>query len=150
MSAELQILKEELQNRKTAKRLEIAKELKRAEELGDLFRENFPYDAAVADQRHNETRIVNLERAIQALSVKKSKSKKIQIGCEVELEKDDGSTIKLKLVDEDVFRARIYSNAITTESPLGKEILNKVVGSQIIIKSTNKRYRVISLNFFGN
>ncbi len=147
MSTELEKLKQELEYRKTTKRKEIAIELRRAEELGDLFRENFPYDAAVADQRHNETRIINLENAIKSLSEKRLSSKKIQIGCAIELEKEDGARLQVRLVDEDVFRARIYSNAITTESILGRYLLNKKAGSEFIVTETQKKYKVINIGY---
>lgn len=147
MSTELEKLKQELEYRQTTKRKEIAIELRRAEELGDLFRENFPYDAAVADQRHNETRIINLENAIKSLSEKRLSSKKIQIGCSIELEKEDGARLQVRLVDEDVFRARIYSNAITTESILGKYLLNKKEGSEFLVAETQKKYKVINIEY---
>ena len=147
MSTELEKLKQELEYRKTTKRKEIAIELRRAEELGDLFRENFPYDAAVVDQRHNETRIINLENAIKSLSEKRLSSKKIQIGCAIELEKEDGARLQVRLVDEDIFRSRIYPNAITTESILGKYLLNKKAGSEFLVTETQKKYKVINIGY---
>lgn len=119
-------LEDELKYRSTTLRDRITQDLIKASDIGDLFRENFPFDDAVAQQRLNEARIVEIDDAIKALKNTKL-SKSIVIGSKVKLKKDN--IIKeVVLVDEDIFKSRIYPNAVTTSSPIGKELENKNIG----------------------
>lgn len=145
MDSDLTKLKNELKERITTKREEIKKDLQYAEQLGDLFHENFPYDEAVSAQRLNEARIVEIEHAIQSLSKKRSRSSKIQIGSQVELKKEDGTLLQIRLVDDAIFKSRIYPNAITRESLIGKNIFGKKVGDQILIKETSRVYIIVAV-----
>ncbi len=119
-------LEDELKYRSTILRDSITSDLIKASDIGDLFRENFPFDDAVAQQRLNEARIVEISDAIKSLKNKK-KSEVIVIGSKIKLLRDNNIK-ELVLVDEDIFKSRIYPNAVTVSSVIGKELLNKGIG----------------------
>lgn len=131
-------LEDELKYRTTTLRKRITKDLIKAADIGDLFRENFPFDDAVAQQRLNEARIVEIGDAIKALKNTKI-SNVIVIGSKIKLVKDNNIR-ELVLVDEDIFKSRIYPNAVTISSPIGKELFNKSVGDIV------NGYEVLEIN----
>ena len=77
----LETLKQELNDLKTLKRIEVAERLKRAKELGDLS-ENAEYIEAREEQARVETRINELESMIKTSQVieKSSSTDAVSIG----------------------------------------------------------------------
>ncbi len=90
----LEELKLELEELKSTKRIEVAKRLKRAKELGDLS-ENSEYIEAREEQSQVERRIFLLEQMIKnAVLIKKPETKtgRVQIGSTIHVMKDGKET----------------------------------------------------------
>lgn len=126
-------LKNELNDLKTERRLEVAERLKRAKELGDLS-ENSEYFEAREEQGQVEGRIVELEEMIKNANViKKAVTKdKVSIGSTIEVVKDK-SKYKFTIVGSN--EARPEAGLISNESPLGKAFLDKKVGDSVKVKT---------------
>ncbi len=130
---ELKKFKEELKYRKEILREEIRIDLKKAADLGDLFHENFPFDAALAKQRVNEARITDLTFLIRNSIVKKNSkvSDKIKINNIVKIQREDGEIKVLKVVTKDHFEISKEADLITSESPVGRALLGKRQGENL-------------------
>src|ERR1043165_409607 len=128
---ELQVLNHEL-------KLELPKEIKRARELGDL-RENAEYQAAKERQRLVESRISLLQKRvseIQLMNLEKIPKDKVGFGSTVTLTEDNGQTIVYQLVmPED---ANVDEGLISTASPIGRALLNKEEGDEVVVKTPKR------------
>ncbi|MBX5437027.1 MAG: transcription elongation factor GreA [Alicyclobacillaceae bacterium] len=128
----LQKLEEELEHLKSVKRREVAERIKLAISYGDLS-ENSEYEDAKNEQAFIEGRIATLEKMLRNARI-------IQ---EDEVNTDVvsiGSTVRLKDLefDEEVeytivgsAEADPASNKISNESPVGRALLGKTVGSTV-------------------
>lgn len=129
----LEELKKELEELKTKARIEVAKRLKRAKELGDLS-ENSEYIEAREEQGLVERRIFELEQMTKnAVLIKKSETPKstVQIGSTIQVEKD-GKTQKFTIVGSN--EARPEAGLISNESPLGRGFLGRKEGDAVKVK----------------
>ncbi|MEI7621915.1 MAG: transcription elongation factor GreA [Candidatus Moraniibacteriota bacterium] len=122
----LKKLNEELEDRKTRLRQEIAQAIKEAKEQGDLS-ENAEYSEAKSQQNENESRIGELEMVVKNSQVveKDERVKGAQIG----------SVVKVKLANNEMQFTIVGSNEadpvnfkISNESPLGKAFMGKDAG----------------------
>jgi transcription elongation factor GreA len=122
-------LKKELENYKTTRRLEVAKRLKRAKELGDLS-ENSEYFEAREEQQLVESRIYELEETVKNASIIKMThgSKTINLGTTFRAKKGENE-IKFILVGPD--EVNPDKGMISHQSPLGKEFLGKKIGDSV-------------------
>jgi transcription elongation factor GreA len=115
---------------------ELPREIKRARELGDL-RENAEYQAAKERQRLVESRISLLAKRvseIQLMNLDRIPKDKVGFGSTVTLE-EDGHTIVYQLVmPED---ANVDDGLISTASPIGRALLNKETGDEVVVKTPN-------------
>jgi transcription elongation factor GreA len=125
-------LKTELENLKTKKRIEVAKRLKRAKELGDLS-ENSEYIEAREEQALVERRIYEVEGMVKnaVLITKPVKNCAVQIGSTIEVERD-GKKQTFTIVGSS--ETRPETGLISNESPLGKAFLGREAGERIRIK----------------
>ena len=116
---------------------ELPKEIKRARELGDL-RENAEYQAAKERQRLVESRISLLQKRvseIQLMNLDKIPTDKVGFGSTVTLQENNGQTIVYQLVlPED---ANVDDGLISTASPIGRALLNKEEGDEVVVKTPN-------------
>ena len=116
---------------------ELPREIKRARELGDL-RENAEYQAAKERQRLVESRISLLQKRvseIQLMNLEKIPHDKVGFGSTVTLAEDNGQTIVYQLVmPED---ANVDDGLISTASPIGRALLNKETGDEVVVKTPN-------------
>ena len=130
-------LKAELEDLKTAKRIEIAGRLKKAKELGDLS-ENAEYSAARDEQERVEKRIYDLEDiTLNAVVIKKDSDRKIvDIGSNVEVVRD-GKTMKFFIVGSN--ETKPEAGNISNESPLGKALINHKVGDAVVVETPDGR-----------
>src|ERR1700704_1555892 len=114
-------------------KLELPKEIKRARELGDL-RENAEYQAAKERQRLVESRISMLQMRvsqIQLMNLDKIPHGKVGFGSTVTLHDPEGHTIVYQLVmPED---ANVDDGMISTASPIGRALLNKEEGDEVVV-----------------
>lgn len=122
----------ELDDLKYVKRRELAERIKLAISYGDL-KENSEYHSAKNDQSFMETRILILEKMLkkaQVVDSAKLDKTKVNIGFTVVLNDIEFSEkIEYKIVGTE--EADISDNKISYESPLGKELIGKTVGSII-------------------
>lgn len=141
----LEALKQELNELKTAKRIEVADRLKRAKELGDLS-ENSEYFEAREEQAQVESRIFEVEDIIKNASVisKPTNRTKVEVGSTIEVTKD-GAKMTLTIVGSN--EAEPETGRISNESPLGKAFLGHEPGEHVKVKTPKGEmtYKIVSI-----
>ncbi len=141
----LEELKKELGYLKTEGRKEVAEHIKRAKEYGDLS-ENAEYSQAKDEQAMLEVKIAELEDIIRNAVVIKPgiKKDKIDIGSKVVLQKDK-KIYEYYIVGES--EAGPISGKISNNSPLGKAMIGKRQGDEVIVRtpSSEIKYKVIKI-----
>ena len=122
-------LKNELEELKTAKRLEVAENLRDAKELG-----NSEYLEAREEQGRVEKRITELEETIKNASIIKEGSSKgvVGVGSTVEVLRG-GKSMKFVIVGTN--EAKPENGFISYQSPLGKELIGKKAGDSVKINA---------------
>lgn len=140
-------LKKELHELKTTKRIELAERLKRAKEFGDLS-ENFEYSQAKEDQEKLERDISKLETLIKDSHViTKSKNKNVvSVGLNVTVQTKDKKTTTFTIVGSQ--ESDPTNNKISNASPIGKELIGKMVGDHVTIttpKKTTIEYTILAI-----
>lgn len=128
----LKKLEDELEHLKSVKRREVAERIKLAISYGDIS-ENSEYEDAKNEQAFVEGRIMTLEKMLRnARVVREDDVAGDVIGI--------GSTVKLKDIefDEEVeytivgsAEADPASNRISNESPVGRSLIGKSIGSTV-------------------
>ncbi|MBO2944627.1 transcription elongation factor GreA [Paenibacillus sp. F411] len=123
-------LEEELQYLKEVKRKELAERLKVAISYGDL-KENSEYHSAKDDQAFMETRILVLEKMLRKARVVdagKMDLNRVSVGAIAVLnDLEFNEKVEYQIVGP--AEADVVNNKISYESPLGKELMGKEVGS---------------------
>lgn len=148
-------LKEELEERKTIKRQEIAERLGEAKSLGDLS-ENAEYAAAKDDQSFNEGKILELEQIIKEANLIKPSQrgkKKIQMGSVVEVKLIGRKANKAILAGKQSFmvvgfhEANPSNGKISNESPLGQAFFGHGIGDTIEVETPKgkMKYKIVSI-----
>lgn len=126
----LKDLEDELENLKNVRRREVAARIKQAIEFGDIS-ENSEYDDAKNEQAFIEGRIVQLEKMLRNVSLideNASEDKFVTIGATVILKDvETGDTDEYTIVGS--AEANPIKHKISNESPVGKAIIGKAVGS---------------------
>lgn len=116
---------------------ELPREIKRARELGDL-RENAEYQAAKERQRLVESRISMLQQRVSEISLmnlEKIPHGKVGFGSTVHLKDATGQIVHYQLVmPED---ANVENGLISTASPIGRALLGKEVGDEVVVRAPN-------------
>ena len=120
-------LKEEYTNLTSAGRIDIARKIETARELGDLS-ENGDYHAAKEEQARIESRIIEINDLIARANVidvtKLEKKDTVIFGATVELINLDNKEKKTyKIVGKD--EADLAKNFIYYKSPIGKALIGK-------------------------
>ena len=131
-------------------REEIKRAIAEAREHGDL-KENAEYHSAKEKQGHIEGRIAELQGKIagaKVIDVASLDSEKIVFGATVTLysdEKDETKTIQIVGEDE----ASSENNKISYNSPLGKALIGKEEGDEVIVKAPkgNVTYEIESFEY---
>src|SRR5512144_2660632 len=140
MSIKAQLIRkfeDEIQELERELKTELPKEIKRARELGDLS-ENAEYQAAKERQRYLDARIGMLKKRVAELSLvnmDKVPRDKVGLGSEVHVIEDTGDELVFNLVmpeDADATHGRI-----STSSPIGRALLNKEPGDEVIVTTPN-------------
>ncbi len=139
----LEELKSELVTLKTDRRIEVAKRLKRAKELGDLS-ENSEYIEAREEQAQVERRIFELEHMVKnaSLIAKEGLGRDwVKIGSTIIVSKN-GKEQRFTIVGSS--EANPSNGLISNESPLGKAFLDKRAGETVNVKvpSGEVAYRI--------
>lgn len=137
----LDALKVELDDLITNKRPENIQAIKEARALGDLS-ENAEYDAARNEQAVIESRIQQLEKMLENVSIISEVSTDM-VGI--------GNTVAIKYVDddeEDEYKivgsqeANPFESKISNESPIAKALFEHKVGDIVTVESPNGSYDV--------
>jgi transcription elongation factor GreA len=144
----LKKFEDEIQQLDKELKTELPREIKRARELGDL-RENAEYQAAKERQRLVESRISLLQKRvseIQLMNLDRIPKDKVGFGSTVTLSEDNGQTVVYQLVmPED---ANVDEGLISTASPIGRALLNKEEGDDVLVKTPNgaeRRFEITKL-----
>ena len=134
--AGLRALEEELENLKVVKRKEVAAKIKEAREQGDLS-ENAEYDAAKDEQRDIEARIEELEAILKNVEVVVEDEvdfDRINVGCTVKVyDVTFDEEIEFKIVGST--EANSLQGKISNESPVGKALLGREVGDEVVVET---------------
>jgi transcription elongation factor GreA len=141
-------LKRELEDLKGPVRFRIAEAIREAKSHGDL-RENAAYHEAKLNQARNESRISDLERAIQTARVvdRPDVGEGVaHMGSKVHLlDLEYHDELLIALVGS--FEADPSNDLISISSPLGEALIGKQVGDEVEIDAPAGvlRYRVIKV-----
>ena len=139
----LKKLEEELETLKTKGRADIAEKIKVARGYGDLS-ENSEYDEAKNEQAKIEARIVELEAMLKNVEIIediKGKAKSVVIGVKVKVQ-------DVEFGDEDEYHvvgsteADPRSGKISDESPVGRALLGKKVGDEVIVEAPGGEFKL--------
>ena len=139
----LKKLQDELENLKTNGRADIAEKIKVARGYGDLS-ENSEYDEAKNEQAKIEARIVEIEAMLKNIEIiedVKGKAKSVVIGVKVKV-------LDLEFDEEDEYRvvgsteADPINGKISDESPVGKALLGKKVGDEVIVDAPDGEFKL--------
>jgi transcription elongation factor GreA len=123
-------LKKEVADLETRGRKEAAEKMRHAISFGDLS-ENAAYDDARESQNLLEAKISDLKAIIASAEIiEKSCKKEIQMGCTVSL-LSEGKKMEFQIVGAE--EADVFSGKISYQSPLGKQLLNKIKGDKICL-----------------
>jgi len=142
----LEKIREELDDRKTRVRQEIAAAIKEAKEQGDLS-ENAEYASARSRQSENEARIAELEMTLKTSKVaeKGDGNAGIGFGSEVHVAMPDGNKKVFVIVGTN--EANPSEGKISNESPLGRAFLGKKKGdtANVEIPSGKVSYAILEV-----
>lgn len=135
-------LKNELDELINVRRPENVQAIKEARALGDLS-ENAEYDAARNEQAVIETRINQLEKMLENVSIISDVSTDcVSIGNTVSIKyvDDDDEEDEYKIVGSQ--EADPFESKISNESPIAQALFNHKVGDIVTVESPNGSYQV--------
>jgi len=140
-------LETELENLKVVGRADMAEKIRTAREFGDLS-ENAEYDIAKEDQAKMEARIIEIENMLaNAVIYEKTKSDTVNLGSTVHiLEVKQKKELCFEIVGS--HQANPFEKRISFESPLGKELLGKKKGDEVVVRLKNGdvKYKVMKIS----
>ena len=136
---DIQLMREELDDRRIRLRPQLLEEVKVARSFGDLS-ENFEYKAAKREKNRNESRIRYLENMIKTAVVISGEAAADKVGLydfvTVWVEEDEEEQV-YQIVT--TVRQDALKNRISKESPFGKAVLGKGVGDRLYVQ-VNETY----------
>ena len=139
----LKKLQDELEYLKTEGRTDIAEKIKVARGYGDLS-ENSEYDDAKNEQAKIEARIVELEAMLKNVEIiedVKGKAKTVVIGVTVKvLDMEYGDESEYRVVGSTEADPR--SGKISDESPVGRALLGKKLGDEVIVEAPGGEFKI--------
>ena len=136
---DIELMKQELDDRRIRLRPQLLEEVKTARAFGDLS-ENFEYKAAKRDKNRNESRIRYLENMIKTAVIVPDGAGEGKAGLydfvTVFME-DDGEEQEFQLVT--TVRQDALKNRISKESPFGRAVMGRSVGERVYVQ-VNESY----------
>lgn len=130
------LLEDELNHLIRNEREQVKQEIAEARELGDL-KENAEYHAAKEKQSHLEGRILDVQSKLaraRVVDVSTINSDKIVFGATVTVfDNQKETTMTFQIVGED--EAMTDPKKISYNSPLGRSLIGKEVGDEVIVKA---------------
>ncbi len=140
-----QKLVEELEERRSTIRHEIAAAIKEAKEQGDLS-ENAEYTEAKRRQTENESRVMELEAIIKAATVveRTAQSQTVEIGSKVAI-RCSGKERNFEIVGSN--EVDPTTGKISSESPIGKALMGRRKGDtvEIDVPASKMKCEVVSI-----
>ncbi len=128
-------LEERLKDLKVNGRAEMAEKIRVAREFGDLS-ENAEYDIAKEEQAKMEAEIIEIEAKLRNVQIidEKVKGDKADVGSKIEI-KDvkTGAVFNYTIVG--THESNPMEGRISNESPIGKAVLGKRKGAEVIVKA---------------
>jgi transcription elongation factor GreA len=135
-----QKLRDELARLERVERVEVVRAIETAREHGDL-KENAEYHAAKERQGHIEGRIRELKDKLaraEVIDCSKVSEEKAVFGTVVSLlDMDNEEEVSYQLLGPE--ESDVKSGSISVLSPLGRSILGKKVGDEVIVKTPGGR-----------
>lgn len=139
----LKKLEEELEYLKTTGRADIAEKIKVARGYGDLS-ENSEYDEAKNEQAKIEARIVEIEAMLKHVEIiedVKGNAKTVVVGVKVKvLDEEYGEESEYRVVGST--EADPQDGRISDESPVGKALMGKKVGDEVIVEAPGGEFKL--------
>lgn len=139
-------LKKELENLRNEARQEVAEQLKRAKEYGDLS-ENSEYAEAREEQSRIEARIAELDEVLKSAAIihQGLGGDMVQVGSIVTVKKGDKS-VKYTIVGSN--ESNPGEMKISNESPLGRAFLGHKTGDKVKVDtpSGSSEYTIESIS----
>lgn len=139
----LKKLEEELEYLKTEGRADIAEKIKVACGYGDLS-ENSEYDEAKNEQAKIEARIVEIEAMLKNVEIiedVKGNTKSVIVGVKVKvLDEEYGDECEYRVVGSTEADPR--NGKISDESPVGKALLGKKIGEEVIVEAPGGEFKL--------
>ncbi len=147
----LQNLKKELEDLKNVQRPKVVEAIAEARSHGDL-KENAEYHAAKEQQALIESRVITINDLIARANVidvtKIENNGKVIFGSTVKLQDlESNKLIIYKLVGQD--EADIKKNLIFFKSPIGKALISKNKGENVIVDtpSGEKNFEILNVEY---
>ena len=141
----LKKLQNELNERKTTIRHQIADSIKEAKDQGDLS-ENAEYSEAKRHQNENETRIAELEDMLKdsVVAAKQKSSSTVGIGSKLTV-KIGSKEMQFEIVGSNEVDPAV--GKISNESPLGKEFIGKGKGDKVEVAAPagKVKYEIVNV-----
>lgn len=141
-------LKEEVRRLKEVDRQEVIRAIQEARAHGDIT-ENAEFDAAKERQAFVEGRIRELEYKIACADVidpATVKTDRVVFGCTVLLENlSNDEPVQYQLVGPD--ESDVSQGRISVSSPLGRAMIGKEVGDEIVVEAPGgkRRYELVEI-----
>ena len=139
----LDTLKEELHYLETTREKEVAELIKEARSFGDLS-ENSEYDEAKNEQAKIEARIVEIEAMLKNVEIiedVKGNTKSVIVGVKVKvLDEEYGDECEYRVVGSTEADPR--NGKISDESPVGKALLGKKIGEEVIVEAPGGEFKL--------
>lgn len=142
-----EMLLKELDDLVKIKRKEIAERLREAKNSGGDLAENSEYEYAKNEQAFIEGRIEQINEILQNHIIIDEKENKgvVDLGSTVTIkDMEDNKYKKFKIVS--LVESNPENNKISDESPMGKALLNRRVGDEVIVKTPHKRRKLIIID----
>ena len=135
-------LKAELDTLIRVTRMEVARQIAQAKDLGDLS-ENAEYEAAKHEQAFVEGRIREIQHQLsnaQLIDDHVNGEKAIRIGSSVTVREEDGEEITYTIVGS--AEAKPRDGKISNESPVGAALLGKHARQKVTVKTPSGSYKL--------
>jgi len=141
-------LETELETLKSTRREEVAERIKQAIAFGDIS-ENSEYEDAKNEQAFIEGRILTLEKTLKnsrLMTADEIRTDVVSLGTKVTLkEMKSGREVNLTLVAS--VESKLKDGKISDESPVGKAIMGKTVGTKVeVVAPVGKiKYKILKV-----
>jgi len=142
------LLVKELDHKKNVLRKELAEEIAKARELGDLS-ENHAYTVAMEKKEMNENRINEIDGIIAVVNIVQDSAPNnfVNVGELVEIQNLENSSKRIVVLvgSQETKSANPSEGKISTDSPIGKAIYNSKIGDtvKVILPTKIVEYKII-------